>query len=118
MTLHQFHQMKKEQLTETIARRFVHGERAMLAQLWLSKGAVVPTHTHEAEQISYVVDGALRLWLGDEEKQFDVRAGEVLVIPSNVPHRAEALEDTYDIDIFGPPRHDWIEGRDAYLRGR
>ncbi|CAN5222697.1 cupin domain-containing protein [soil metagenome] len=118
MTLHRLDDLKKEQLNDTVARRYVHGERAMLAQLWLAKGAVVPTHTHEAEQLTYVVEGALRLWLGEEETQHDVRSGEVLVIPSNVPHRAEALEETYDLDVFSPPREDWISGRDAYLRGR
>ncbi|MEX2227998.1 MAG: cupin domain-containing protein [Dehalococcoidia bacterium] len=118
MTLYRWDDVKKEQLSDTLVRRFVHGERGMVAQLWLSKGSRVPTHVHEAEQLTYVVDGHLRLWLGDPEKAFDVRSGEILVIPANVPHRAEAVVDTYDLDIFAPPRRDWIEGQDAYLRGR
>ena len=118
MTLHRWEDIPKEQLNEKLARRFITGERAMVAQIYLDKGGTVPTHTHEAEQISYIIEGALRLWLGAEERPYDVRAGELLVIPSNVPHRAEALEDTYDLDIFSPPRRDWIEGRDSYLRGR
>ncbi len=117
MTLHRWEDIAKEQLNEKLRRRFLHGERAMVSQIFLAKGCVVPAHAHEAEQISYVVEGTLRLWIGRDERRFDVRAGEVLVIPSNVPHRAEALEDTYDLDIFSPPRQDWIEGRDAYLRG-
>jgi quercetin dioxygenase-like cupin family protein len=118
MTLHRWDDLERERLMEGIERRFVHGERAMVAQLFLAKGAVVVTHTHEAEQLTFVVEGHLRLWLGAAEQAFDVRAGEILVIPSNVPHRALAIEDTYDLDIFAPPRQDWIEGSDAYLRGQ
>jgi quercetin dioxygenase-like cupin family protein len=110
---------EKEQLAPGIQRRFLYGERAMVAQIFLKKDTVVPKHVHEAEQISYIVEGKLRLMLGDDGKQvFDVQAGEVLVIPSNVPHAALALEDVYDIDVFSPPREDWIKGQDAYLRGR
>ncbi|HET8567473.1 MAG TPA: cupin domain-containing protein [Candidatus Limnocylindria bacterium] len=115
MTHYRWDDLPKERLNEKLERRFIHGERGMISQIWLAKGSIVPTHTHEAEQISYIVDGHLRLWV--DEKVFDVRTGEVLVIPSGVPHRAEAILDTYDMDIFAPPRRDWIEGRDAYLRG-
>jgi quercetin dioxygenase-like cupin family protein len=109
----------KEQLAAGIERRFLHGERAMVAQIYLKKGTVVPKHVHEAEQISYIVEGKLRLQLGEDGSQvFDVPAGEVLIIPSNVPHSAVALDDVYDIDVFSPPREDWIKGQDAYLRGR
>ena len=111
--------LPKERMTDVIERRFVTAERIMLAQVFLRKGAIVPTHTHESEQVTYIVEGALRLWLGETgDQEFTVRAGEVLTIPSNVPHRAEALEDTLDVDVFSPPRQDWIEGSDAYLRGR
>lgn len=107
----------KERMTDVIERRFVSADRIMLAQVFLKKGAVVQTHTHESEQVTYIVEGALRLWLGEKgEEEFTVRAGEVLTIPSNVPHRAEALEDTLDVDVFSPPRQDWLEGTDAYLR--
>jgi len=78
---------------------------------------VVPRHQHENEQITYVLEGALRFRLGAEgAQQVDVRAGEVLTIPSNLPHSAEALEDTLDVDIFDPPRRDWLDGTDQYLR--
>ena len=107
----------KERMTAQIERRFVHGERAMVAQVFLRKGAVVQTHTHESEQITYILEGALRLWIGaNGEQDVTVHAGEVLTIPSNVPHRAEALEDTLDLDVFSPPRQDWIDKTDDYLR--
>ena len=114
---HRWDDMPKERMTDVVERRFVTAERIMLAQVFLKKGAVVQRHTHESEQVTYIVEGALRLWLGDgPEEEFTVRAGEVLTIPSNVPHRAEALEDTLDVDVFSPPRKDWLEGTDAYLR--
>ena len=103
-------------MTDVVERRFVTAERIMLAQVFLKKGAVVQRHTHESEQVTYIVEGALRLWLGDDEEEFTVHAGEVLTIPSNLPHRAEALEDTLDVDVFSPPRQDWLAGTDAYLR--
>ncbi len=104
-----------EQLNPLIDRQFVYGERAMLARLVLRKGAVVPRHSHENEQITYVLEGALQLTMGDG-RVFTVGAGQVLVIPSNMPHSAVALEDTLDLDVFTPPRADWIAGTDAYLR--
>ncbi|HEX4743769.1 MAG TPA: cupin domain-containing protein [Candidatus Limnocylindria bacterium] len=115
---HRWEDIPKERMTDVVARRFVTAERIMLAQVFLKKGAVVQRHTHESEQVTYIVEGALRLWLGNEgaEEEFTVRAGEVLTIPSNVPHRAEALEDTLDVDVFSPPRQDWLAGTDAYLR--
>lgn len=118
MTLHRWDDLEREQMIAGITRRFIHGEKAMVAQVFLEQGAVVPVHTHEAEQLTFIVEGHLRLWLGEDERVVDVRAGEVLVIPANVPHRALAIEKTYDLDLFAPPRQDWIEGRDAYLRGR
>jgi len=104
-------------MTAQIERRFVHGDRTMVAQVFLKKGAIVQTHTHESEQITYILEGALRLWLGaNGEQDVTVHAGEILTIPSNVPHRAEALEDTLDVDVFSPPRQDWIDKTDDYLR--
>src|SRR5881628_3419067 len=109
----------RENLMAGVQRRFLHGEKAMLAQIWLKKGTSVPKHVHPAEQLSFIVEGALRLRLGDDLAEIhDVRSGEVLVIPANVPHEAVALEDTYDLDVFSPPREDWIKGEDAYLRGQ
>ena len=108
--------MPRETVTDAIDRKFVHGERLMLAQVFLKKGAVVPRHSHENEQVTWILEGALRFWIGaDESEVIDVRAGETLVIPSNVPHKAEALEDTLDIDAFNPPRADWINKTDAYF---
>ena len=89
----------------------------MLAHVYFTKGGTVPKHAHDNEQITYVLDGCLRFFLGDDgDEVVDVRAGEVLVIPPNLPHAAEALEDTLDVDIFNPPRQDWLDGTDAYLR--
>ncbi len=111
--------MPKESLNEKLDRRLVTGERMMLAHVYLKKGCVVPRHSHENEQLTYVLQGALHFWLGEDEKEeVVVRAGEVLVIPSNLPHKALALEDTLDVDVFSPPRQDWLDGTDAYLRGR
>lgn len=110
-----FEQIPVENLNALISRQMIWGERAMLARIVLRKGAVVPEHHHENEQISYIVEGALRFTLGDG-RVITVGAGQVLVIPSNLPHSAVALEDTLDLDIFAPPRADWIAGTDAYLR--
>jgi quercetin dioxygenase-like cupin family protein len=109
--------MPKEDVTETLARRLITGDRMMLAHVYLKKGTIVPKHSHDNEQLTYILEGALRFWIGDDESEIvDVRAGEVLHIPSNVPHKAEALEDTLDVDIFSPPRQDWLDKSDDYLR--
>jgi len=110
-----FDKIRVETLNPLMTRQMIWGERAMLARIVLRKDAVVPEHSHENEQISYIVEGALRFTLGDG-RVITVRAGEVLVIPSNLKHSAVALEDTLDLDIFTPPRADWIAGTDAYLR--
>jgi quercetin dioxygenase-like cupin family protein len=106
--------MEMEVLSPHIGRKIIAGERAMVAQVFLSKGAVVPEHSHESEQITYILEGALRFEL--EGREVVVGKGQVLRIPSNVPHRAVALEDTLDVDIFSPIRHDWLAKNDAYLR--
>jgi quercetin dioxygenase-like cupin family protein len=108
--------MELETVTDAIRRRLITGERGMLAEVRLDRGAIVPKHSHENEQFTYILEGALRFWLGEEgETELVVRAGEVLHIPSHVPHRAEALEDTVDLDIFCPPRQDWLDGTDSYF---
>ncbi len=110
--------MEKERLSSSIKRRIITGERAMLTHVHLDKGAVVPMHSHENEQITWVLKGALRFWIDSEDSApIDVREGEVLVLPSWVPHKALALEDTLDVDIFTPPRQDWLDGTDDYIRG-
>ena len=106
--------MPMEHLNPLLDRQFVAGDKSMLARLRLRKGCIVPLHSHENEQITYILEGALKFSL--QRKEVIVRAGEILVIPSNVPHSAEALEDTVDLDVFCPPRADWISGTDAYLR--
>jgi len=106
-----------EQLNDKLSRRLITGDRMMLAHVYLKKGCVVPMHRHENEQLTYVLEGILRFTLGDDRgRVVDVGPGEVLHIPSNLPHEAVALEDTLDVDIFSPPRQDWLQGTDAYLR--
>ena len=108
----------REELNPLISRSLITGERTMLAHVYLKKGAVVPMHSHDNEQITYVLEGALRFKIGNGGPDgLVVRTGEVLHLPSNVPHEAEALEDTIDVDVFTPPRQDWLDGDDAYLRG-
>ena len=106
--------METEVMSELIGRKIISGDKAMVAQVFLKKGAVVPEHFHESEQITYIIEGALLFQL--EGKEVLVSAGQVLRIPSNVPHRAVAMEDTLDLDIFSPIRHDWLKKDDAYLR--
>jgi quercetin dioxygenase-like cupin family protein len=110
-------EMEREAVTDGIERRIITGDRMMLTHVYLKRGAVVPRHSHDNEQLTYILEGALRFWLGDDGSEVvDVRAGEVLHIPSNVPHRAEALEDTLDVDVFSPPRQDWLDKTDDYFR--
>jgi quercetin dioxygenase-like cupin family protein len=110
-----FAEIPVEHLNPLLERQFVHGEQGMLARLILRKGCVVPEHSHLNEQITYVLEGALQFALGDG-RVIVVRSGEVLVIPPHLSHRVDALEDTIDLDVFTPPRADWIAGTDAYLR--
>jgi quercetin dioxygenase-like cupin family protein len=118
-TRYRWEDVPREALKPDLARRVISTERMMLAQVYLEKGCVVPKHSHENEQLTYIVEGLLRFWLGEDESEtVDVAAGEVLHIPSHLPHRAEALETTLDVDIFCPPRQDWLAGSDAYLRER
>jgi quercetin dioxygenase-like cupin family protein len=113
---HRWQDLDSEQLSPTITRRTINTERVTLAQFELA-GALVATHAHEHEQLTYIERGRLRLWLGEDESQVhDVGAGEVLHIPSNLPHRAEALETTLATDVFCPRREDWLAGTDSYLR--
>ena len=110
-------QMPAEVLSPKLRRKMISGEKVMLAHVYLDKGCVVPKHHHHNEQITYIMSGSLRFWIGEDESQIiDVSEGEVLHIPSNVWHKAEALEDTLDVDIFSPPRQDWLDKTDAYLR--
>jgi len=106
-----------EKLSDDIDRKIINGTNMMIAQVLLKKGGIVPKHSHHNEQITYILKGALEFSLGeDQEKKVIVRAGEVLMIPPHFPHSAIALEDTLDVDVFNPPREDWLDGSDAYLR--
>ena len=104
-----------EDINPLLQRQFVVGQEIMLARVLLKKGCIVPEHSHHNEQLTYILEGALKFWI--DGKEIVVNAGEVLCIPSNIPHKAEAFEDTIDLDIFTPPRADWIEKTDQYLRG-
>lgn len=120
-TKHSWESTKLEELSPLISRRLISTERQMMAHVILKKGAIVPAHDHHNEQFTYILSGALRFWLGEHADApgdifTDVHAGDVLVIPGGVRHRAEALEDTLDLDVFNPPRADWLDGSDAYLR--
>jgi len=104
-----------EDLNPLLQRQFVVGQDVMLARVLLKKGCIVPEHSHHNEQITYILEGALKFWI--DGKELVVNAGEVLTIPPHMPHKAEALEDTVDLDVFNPPRADWINKTDKYLRG-
>jgi quercetin dioxygenase-like cupin family protein len=104
-----------EDMNPLLQRQFVVGQEIMLARVLLKKGCIVPLHSHHNEQLTYIVEGALKFYI--DGKEIVVHAGEVLCIPSNMPHKAEALEDTVDLDVFTPPRADWINKTDQYLRG-
>jgi len=105
-----------EDLNPLLQRQFVVGQEIMLARVLLRKGCIVPQHSHHNEQLTYILQGALKFFI--DGKEIVVHAGEVLCIPSNMPHKAEAMEDTVDLDVFSPPRADWINKTDQYLRGQ
>jgi quercetin dioxygenase-like cupin family protein len=111
-----WHTVPLEELKPLLQRQFVVGQEIMLARVLLKKGCIVPEHSHPNEQLTYILEGALKFWI--DGKEIVVHAGETLCIPSNMPHRAEALEDTVDLDVFNPPRADWINKTDQYLRGK
>jgi quercetin dioxygenase-like cupin family protein len=110
-----WHTIELESLNPLLQRQFVVGQEIMLARVLLRKGCIVPEHSHHNEQLTYVLDGALKFWI--DGREIVVHAGEVLCIPAHMPHKAEALEDTVDLDVFNPPRADWINRTDQYLRG-
>ena len=117
VTFYRWEDMPKEKVSDNLDRRLITGEQVMLTHVYLKKGAIVPQHNHHNEQMTYILEGAIRFWIGDDESEvIDVRAGEVLHIPSMVKHKAEALEDTVDVDVFSPPRQDWLDKTDDYLR--
>ena len=110
-----WHTVELEDLNPLLQRQFVVGQAIMVARVLMKKGCIIPLHSHHNEQFTYILEGALKFWV--DGKEIVVNAGEVLTIPSHMPHKAEALEDTVDLDIFNPPRADWINKTDQYLRG-
>ena len=114
MQLTSWEQVETEKLSKTITRQMLNGEHTTVARILLARGAFVPRHTHVSEQFSLILSGALKFIFDDREVV--VHAGEILFIPGDVAHAAEALEDTVDLDIFAPRREDWIRKDDAYLR--
>jgi len=109
-----WHRVERERLNDHIDREMIHGEKLMLARVFIKKGGHVPEHHHYNEQLTYILEGALKFAI--DGKEIVVRAGEVLCIPPNMPHEAWALEDTLDLDVFTPPREDWLSKTDDYLR--
>ncbi len=107
-------EVELETLNPLLQRQLVVGHNVMLTRVLLKKGCIIPEHSHVNEQLSYILEGALKFWIDGQE--IVVHAGEVLTIPPNMPHKAEAMEDTVDLDIFNPPREDWINKTDSYLR--
>ena len=114
-TLYRWSDIEPEQLNPLLQRQFIHGDQAMLTRFVLSRGGIIPLHSHPNEQISYIVSGRIEFDFGDGDRR-TLHAGDVLVIPGGVPHSALVLEDTLAFDIFAPPRQDWIDKTDAYLR--
>ena len=108
-------QIEPEKMTDLITRRMVNGDNATVAELLLARGAVVPRHSHVSEQYSLILSGNLK-FVFDDGREIEVKAGEVLYIPSSLPHSAIAIEDTVDLDFFAPRREDWIRKEDSYLR--
>ena len=111
VSLHRWDELELEKVTEMMSRKIITGQREMLAQMYLKKGALVPRHAHESEQLTYVLQGALKVLVAGEE--ITVREGEVIHIPSWIDHQAEALEDTFELDMFSPIRKDWLGKTDS-----
>ncbi|MGH9547044.1 MAG: cupin domain-containing protein [Terriglobales bacterium] len=110
-----WHTVDLEDLNPLLQRQFVVGGDIMVARVLMKKGCIIPLHSHHNEQFTYILEGALKFWV--DGKEIVVNAGEVLTIPPHMPHKAEAMVDTVDLDVFNPPRADWINKNDQYLRG-
>ena len=114
LSLYSWSKIPTEKLTEKLGRKLISGKNVMLAQVFLKKGCVIAKHSHESEQMTYILSGSMKLCLPNQE--VTLNEGDVLHIPSNVEHSAIALEDTLDLDVFSPIRQDWLNGTDSYLR--
>lgn len=109
--------VKEEQVNQKMKRRFIYGEKIMIARMEFEDGFTVPWHTHENEQITEVQEGTLRFWFdNDELNHIDLKAGDSIIIKGNRPHKALMIGKVVETDTFSPPRQDWIDGSDAYLR--
>ena len=113
MKVHRWSEIEREELSPGVARQMLHSDRMTVARIYLKKGAIVPRHHHENEQMTYVLQGAMKFLIGGEEIM--LREGEVLHIPSWVEHQAEALDDTFELDLFSPIRQDWLDKTDTYF---
>jgi len=111
---HSWSNVPAEQINPSISRQFITGDRVTVARFELKRGGIVPMHAHENEQVSFVLDGALKFKI--DGREIIVRGGEVLQIPGTVPHEVEVLEDTLVVDVFSPVRQDWIDKTDTYFR--
>jgi len=110
-------EVEEEQVNPMIKRKMIWGDKVMISKLKLSDGCIVPQHEHENEQVTQVISGTIRFWLGkDKEQEIDVYPGESLIIPGNLPHEALMIGDVVEVDTFSPPRADWIDGSDDYLK--
>jgi quercetin dioxygenase-like cupin family protein len=116
VTTYKWDDIPHEHLNDSLTRKIISGDRTMLAHIFLKKGCVVPAHSHDNEQMTYIIKGALKFTINGRE--ILLKEGEVMHIPSNVVHGAIAVEDTLDMDVFCPPRQDWLDKTDAYLRGK
>jgi quercetin dioxygenase-like cupin family protein len=116
VTTYRWDDIPEEHLNDLLTRKVITGDRTMIAHIFLKKGCVVPAHSHDNEQMTYIIKGALRFTINGRE--ILLSEGEVMHIPSNVVHAAVAVEDTVDMDVFAPPRQDWNDKTDAYLRGK
>jgi quercetin dioxygenase-like cupin family protein len=114
MSLYSWNKIPMEKLTDKLSRKLITGKKVMLAQVFLKKGCMVAAHSHESEQMTYILSGSMTLRLPD--KEVTLNEGDVLHIPSGVEHSAVALDDTLDLDVFSPIREDWLKGTDYYLR--
>ncbi len=116
VTTYTWDEIPHEHLSDMLSRKIITGDRTMIAHIFLKKGCVVPAHSHDNEQMTYIISGALKFTVNGRE--ILLKAGGVMHIPSNVVHAAVAVEDTLDMDVFTPPRQDWLDKTDAYLRGK
>ena len=115
--LYKWDNMPKEHLNDFIDRRIITGNEVMVTHVYLKKGAIVPMHAHSNEQITYILEGKMKFWIESEDAEsILIGPGEVLTLPPNISHKAEAIEDTLDVDIFYPLREDWLNRTDYYLR--